>query len=377
MLRAGAARVSLSFFGQWTFLSAIRSAKFTVRPYAIGSYYNLFVEVRVFADKKKEPVKEVWYEVPQPLEPVQKMLLIQGKVLLFRRTGIVQIVGAKDGGLLGAAKMDTNDDEAVDALELWEEEGSIFVLLSNGQIFQISLSEDIQVSFAHVKSLVSSGSDLITASHYADGYLSVGSKSLLPTIYNTKDSYKVVFSAKKPKADKLGMHVKCDVRSILYIAEDRLLVCGLASGQVWTYDISEESSSKKYGWASLQKELYKIPIISLTRHTKGSVLVANSRGSCESYSVDRLIRTGGFLGNSGAVSLVHFQSDCALGPLVTSTSMDRFVTVYESVSRKSLAKVFIGHVPVALMVLKVIAKECESTATDLMWSQLPKVKSAK
>jgi hypothetical protein len=205
--------------------------------------------------------------------------------------------------------------------------------------------------------------------------LAVGSKSLLPTIYDTKASFNVVFSAKKPKADKLGLHVKCDIRSILYIKEDMMLVCGLATGQVWTYDVSgDKRDSKGYGYPGLQKELYKVPITSLTQHMAGSLMVANSRGSCESYALDRLVRTGGYSGSSGAVSLVHFQAESALGPLVTSVAMDRFVTVYESASRKPLAKVFIGHVPVAMMVLKVIAKESESTSSDKMWSQLPKVK---
>lgn len=296
----------------------------------------------------------------------------QHRILLFRRTGIVQIAkGKEEAELLGAAKIAKDDVEEADCLELWacEEAGLLSALLSNGQIWEIRVDVENQISFSMKKQL-SIGADPLSASCITVSFLAIASKSLLPTVFSLKDLEAPIFTAKRPRPNKLGQPVKADVRSILYMADSKQLVCGLASGQVWVYDLDAKEG---LGQPSVQKELHKVPITGLFIFNQESIIACNSRGACEAYDLDRLVRTGGYLCNNGAITQVLLQSTLLADPLLVTGSMERFATIYNGKTRKVVHRVHLGHQPKAFLIQKVV-KEAAKEGDDQLWAQMKKLK---
>lgn len=79
------------------------------------------------------------------------------------------------------------------------------------------------------------------------------------------------------------------------------------------------------------------------------------------------------MGHAGAVTGVVLEETIA-GPLVATTSLDRFLRVSCCDTRKELKKVYLGHLPSCLLVSKVIRDTGKSAAsTDKLWQQLSKV----
>lgn len=340
-------------------------------PYiSLTSYTGL----RIFSDAKKEVERTLWFPVPQPLEPIQQMLALPNdpthRVLLYRRTGIVQVArGKEEAEVLGAARI--AEEEKVggaECLQLWAWEGRMRALLSDGQLWDISVDEENQISFKLAKQF-SIGADPLTASSVTESHLALGSKSLLPVLYSLGDLDTPVFTAKRPRPNKLGQPVKADVRSILHMPETKQLVCGLASGQVWVYELEGEG----LGQPSIQKELHKVPITGLYAFGHESILACNSRGACEAYDLVNLMRTGGYLGNNGAVTQALLQPSLLATPTLVTGSMERFVTVYHGATRKALHKVHLGHQPQAFLLQKLV-KEAVKEGDDKLWAQMKRVK---
>lgn len=330
--------------------------------------------MRFFADRKEAPTREVWYPVPQPLEPVQLMLLLgTDRVLLYRRTGILQLLSKDTADLLAAAKLD--QDEGIEGLELWLQDGKVFLLLSDGRVHLVD-EAGLSATLVHT---LPAASAALTASHLVQregrSLLSVAAKGLLPTVFSFDGAqWTTTYRAKQPKPDKLGLPVKIDVRSLVLAGD--LLVAGLATGMVWisntrlsTQVSSDAQLDTQTPGDSRLKELYKVPI-SLLHPLEGDSFVAcNSRGSLESYSGSTAARTGGYLGNAGAIVGVAASAD-----LLVSSSLERFVTAYDLATRKPVHKVFLGHAPVAMLVVKVVQPPKAVSNDDAMWSKLSKVR---
>lgn len=314
----------------------------------------------------KESEHSIWMSVPQPLEAVQKIVTWDSsRLLLVRRTGIVQLMGRKEADLLDAGRMEGLDEE--DCLESWSRDGRVFTLWSNLQIWSISLVDE-KLSF--VREMTLEIPSPLTAWHVAYPFLAVAFNNQPPLVYSL-ETFEPVFTASRPRPNSLGRPVKTNIISILCLPEENLLVCGLASGQVWTYCTLKEDR-KDSGHATLQRDLYKAPIVGLHLAPGRSLIVSTQRGTCESYDLDSLVRTGGFKGSTGAIPLLLSQTTLR-GDLIVTGSAERTVTVYVLATRKQVHRVYLGHVPKALHVLKV-AKEGVKTGSDEVWKQLRVVK---
>ncbi len=321
----------------------------------IGLYFIDLVEL-TYSYAKNEVNGTLWYEVPRALEPVQKMLVLSKQTLLVRRTGIFQLMNS-DAGLVSASKIPAEKDD-FDILELWQDERNIKTLLSNGQVWSVNLLEE-QITFELTKDLKLSEAFV---SCYDQGYLVVASRTIMPRIYDTA-TFESKFQAKRPPADKLGMHQKTDFKSILYFHAENQLICGMKDGNVWKYDLDTGKLVK-------QKQLFKVPVVKLSGYDKDTFLISNSKGSCEKYSFDSFSRQGGYSGHSGAIIYMLPVHNTRKDILITS-SLDRFISLYDVETRKMLCRHFLGFIPTAVALIKTAVVPLRKE--DDVWGKLSKL----
>lgn len=288
------------------------------------------------------------------------LALGKDRILLIRRTGILQLVKRDDGSLLNAVKL----EDVEEVMDAWSLGDLSFILLPNGKILQID--QDLTMKqFASLERSVGASSTMKLDNDKV--LLAVAGKDLLPSVYSLKvgEGLGLIWSAKQPKPDKLGMHIKVDLRSVTFLDAQRLAV-GTAKGEVWLYDTCTGQALA----VGAKKIFEGRPVAQLSRLDDWSFLASDNRGTFESFTADPISRLGGFKGHTGAVT-----STLTSASLIVSTGADRFVLGFNPSDRTLLHKVFLGHQPTSCLLLKVSAQPTKGTAEDdALWTQLTRVK---
>jgi len=140
-------------------------------------------------------------------------------------------------------------------------------------------------------------------------------------------------------------------------------------------------------------EVGSSPIVSMTLGWNDSeVLVADSHGRVTSFSLDKRVANGNFVGPTGSILSMDIQKSYGKTGMLACVGLDRFLRLYDMSSRASLGKVYCKTKMTSVLIIdesgsvtapgpesskRKLGRETVANSTgdednNALWSQLPK-----